>query len=101
MCGCESHILGRDRQKVGSELEKTVFVQGNQKQLFQFWPGAGKSGKSGKSGAIVPILHILDPNYPSFYLKCPRKFQKTYNFDIFPALSQICASLPPKFWGGF
>ena len=24
---------------------------------------------------------------------------KTYNFDIFPTLSQICTSPPPKFWG--
>ena len=32
--------------------------------------------------APPPLLHILDPNYPSFYLKCPIKCQKTYNFDI-------------------
>ena len=24
------------------------------------------------------ILHIFDPNYSSFYLKCPRKYQETY-----------------------
>ena len=34
-----------------------------------------------------PILYILDPNYPSFYLKCPRKCQEICNFEIFPALS--------------
>ena len=63
---------------------------------------------SRKIGEIVPILswkdrspllHILGRNYPSFYLKCPRKCQKTYNFDIFPTLFQICTSPPPKFWG--
>ena len=48
----------------------------------------------------VPLLHILDSNYPSFYLKYPRKYQETYNFDIFPTLSQICTSPPPKVWGG-
>ena len=25
--------------------------------------------------------------------------KKNYNFDIFPTRSQICTSLPPKFWG--
>ena len=28
-----------------------------------------------------PFLHVLDPNSFSFYVKCPRKCQKTYNFD--------------------
>ena len=42
-------------------------------------------------------LHILNPNYHSFYLKCPRKCQKTYNFDIFPSLSQFCTSPSLKF----
>ena len=60
-----------------------------------------------KSGQIVPflpwkdrstILRILDPNYLSFYLKWPRKCQKTYNFDIFSRLSQICTSPTPKCW---
>ena len=31
----------------------------------------------------VPLLHVLDPNSPSIYVKCPRKCQETYNFDIF------------------
>ena len=61
----------------------------------------------GKSGAIVPIcpgrlealfLHILDPNYSSFYLKCPRKYQKAYNSDMFFTVLQICTSLPLKLW---
>ena len=76
--------------KIGSKLEKLSFFQGNQGQLFQFCPGRIEA----------PLLHILDPNYPSFYSKCPRKYQKTYNFDIFPTLSQICTSPPPKFWDG-
>ena len=60
------------------------------------WKGRVKTGKTvifpGKSGAIFPVsplkdrsplLHVLDPNSPSFYVKCPRKCQNTYNFDIF------------------
>ena len=39
------------------------------------------------------LLHILDTNYPSFCLKCPRKCQKTYNFDIFQHLPKF-APLP-------
>ena len=31
----------------------------------------------------APFLHVFDPNSPSIYVKCPRKCQKTYNFDIF------------------
>ena len=29
------------------------------------------------------FLNVLDPNSSSFFVKCPRKCQKTYNFDIF------------------
>ena len=34
-------------------------------------------------GQKSSFLHVLDPNSPSFYVKCPRKCRKTYNFDIF------------------
>ena len=61
---------------------KTVIFPGNQRQLFQFCPRRIEAH----------FLHILDPNYPSFYLQCPRKFQKTYNFDNFFTLPQICTS---------
>ena len=70
---------------------KLSFFQGNQEQLFQFCSGRIEAR----------LLHILDPNYLLFYLKCPRKCQKTYNFDIFQTVSQICTSPPPKFWTGF
>ena len=59
-------------EKVGPKLETVIFL--------------------GIAGKIVPIflgrieapfLHVLDPNSPSFYVKCPRKCQKAYNFDIF------------------
>ena len=73
-------------RKVGSKLEKLSFFQGNQRQLFQFCPGRIEA----------PFLYIPDTNYPSFYLKYPRKCQKTYNFDIFQTLSQICTSPSPK-----
>ena len=40
------------------------------------------------------LLHVLDPNSPSFYVICPTKYQKINNFDIFPTLSQIYTSPP-------
>ena len=70
--------------KVGSKLKKNChFFQGNQEQLFHF----------SYERIEEPLSHILDPNYRTFYLKCPRKCQKNYNFDMFPTLSQICTSL--------
>ena len=75
LCGRESQILGRDRQKsrVKTGLKTVIFP--------------------GKSGAIVPILpwqdrsapflHVLDPNSLAFYVKCLAKCQKPCNFDIF------------------
>ena len=78
---------GKSRVKTG----RMSFFQGNQGKLFHFFP----------ERLEAPFLHVLDPNSPSFYVKCPRKCQKTYNFDIFPTLSQIYTSPPPKFWGEF
>ena len=89
LCEWECHILRTDRWKSKVKTRKTVIFHGNQGQLFQFCPGRIEA----------PLLHIPDPNYLSFYLKCPRKYQKTYNFDIFPTLSQIRTFPPPKFWG--
>ena len=66
-------FIGGTGEKVGSKLKKLSFSQRNQEQLFQFSPGRIEAH----------FLHILDLNYPSFYLKCPRICQKTYNFDIF------------------
>ena len=77
------------QEKSRDKTEKLSFFEGNQRKLFQRCPGRIEA----------PFLHVLDPNSPSFYVKCPRKCQKTYNFDIFPTLSQIDASPPPKFWG--
>ena len=75
----------REGRKVGSKLEKLSFFQENQEQLFQFF--------TGRIEAL--LLHILDLDYPSFYLKCPSKHKKTYNFDNFDT-SQICISSPRK-----
>ena len=75
-------MLGRDTWKSRPKLEKLSFLQENQRELFQFCPGRIEA----------PLLHILDPNYPSFYLKRPRKCQDNFNFDIFQAVSQICTS---------
>ena len=38
-------------------------------------------------------------DYPFFYLKCPRKYKKTNNFDIFFDTSQICTSPPFQSFG--
>ena len=45
---------------------KLSFFQGNQRQLFQFCPG--------RIEAL--FVHILDPDSPFFYLKCPRKYHR-------------------------
>ena len=62
---------------------KLSFLQGNQGQFFKFCSGRIEA----------PLLHITDPNYPSFYSKCSRKCQKTYNFDIFQHFAKF-APLP-------
>ena len=59
--------------KVGSKKEKTGTFPEKSEAIVQVLPWKNRS----------PPLHILDPNYPSFYQKCPRKCQETYNFDIF------------------
>ena len=59
-------MFGRDKWKSRAKTGKLSFFQGNQGQLFQFCPG--------RLEAL--ILDILDPNYSSFYLKCPRKYEK-------------------------
>ena len=63
-----------DRWKIGSKLEKTVIFLGKSGTIVPTLPCKDRS---------PPLLHILDPNYPSLYLKRPRKCRKTYNFDIF------------------
>ena len=55
------------------QAESRGMFQGNQGQFFQFLPWKDRS----------PIFTRLDPNSPSFYVKCPRICQKTYNLDIF------------------
>ena len=58
-----ARCLGGTGEKVRPKLETLIF-QGNQGQLVQFCPGRLEAF----------ILHILDPNYSSFYLKCLRKY---------------------------
>ena len=70
--------------KVGLKLEKLSFSQGSLGQLSQFFPRN--------------IYPLFDPNYPSFYLKCPKQCQKTYNSDTFSNTSQILGKfliIPP------
>ena len=64
--GGNARCSGGTGGKVGPKLKKLIF-QRNQENCSSF----------------VLILHNIDPNYSSFYLKCPRKYQKTYNFNIF------------------
>ena len=49
-----------------------------EKSLGQNWRTVVFPGIVGK---IVPTFAL--EGSPSFYVKCPRKCQKTYNFDIF------------------
>ena len=74
-----------------------MFRWGSQILETDGWKSKDKTGKTvifpEIAGKIVPIfalegqeapfLHVLDPNSPSIYVKCPRKCRKTYNFDIF------------------
>ena len=60
--------------KVGPKLkELSFFFHGNKEKLFQFCTGRLE----------VIILHILDPNYSSFYLKCPRKYKRPIILTFF------------------
>ena len=89
MHGWEYQNLGRDRGKSRAKTERLSFFQGKQGQLFQFFPGRIEAH----------FLHIINPNYSSFNLKCPRKYKKPHNFDIFPTLPQICTSPLPNLLG--
>ena len=88
----KSQILERDGWKSRVKTGKTVIFPRIAEKLFQFFPGTIEA----------PFLHVLDPNSPSFNVKCPRKCQKPYNFDIF-YFSQIYTSpllnfeINPKF----
>ena len=50
--GRNARCSGGTDGKVGPKLEELSFFQGNQGQLFQFWPGSLEALN----------LHILDPN---------------------------------------
>ena len=52
---------------------KAVIFPGKLGEIFQFFPGRIEAA----------FLHVIDPNFSSFYVKCARKCQKTYNSDIF------------------
>ena len=51
---------------------------------------------------LIPasLLHILDSNYPSFYLKCPRKCQKTKIMQSLVFLTYFFKSYRRKTFGG-
>ena len=59
--------------KVGTKLENCHFSRDSRDNCSNFYPGRMKA----------LLLHVLDPNSPSIYVKCPKKCPKTYNFDIF------------------
>ena len=81
-------VLERDRRKSGVKTgKKLTFSQGNQGKLFQFC--------SGRIEAV--FLHILDPNYPSFYLKCPRKCQKPIILTFSQHLPKFAPRALPNF----
>ena len=73
--------------KVGSKLEKLSFFSRDIRGIVPIFA---------MEGYTPPFLHVLDPNSSSFYLKCPRKCQKTYNFDIFKHFPKFTPP-PPRF----
>ena len=88
MCRWESQILGRDGWKKGENWKNCHFSSDIRGNHSDYQP----------ERIEAPFSHVFDLNSPSSYVKCPRKCQKTYNFDIFVTLSQIYTSPPPKFW---
>ena len=76
----------KSRLKTG----KNSYFQGSQGQLFQFCPGRIEAPPP-------PLLHIIDSNYPSFYLKYPRKSQKTYNLTFFQHFPKFAPLPLPNF----
>ena len=74
-------------EKYGQNWKKLSFFQGNQGQLFQFCPG----------GTEIPLLHILDLNYLSFYLKCPRKYQNPKILIFFQHFPKFAPFALPNF----
>ena len=81
-------------EKKSQNWNERSFFKGNHGQLLQFCPGRIEA----------PLLHILDPNSPSFYLKCPRKCKKTpiilaffQYFPKFGPLPLLHFGVGPKF----
>ena len=70
-----------------SKLEKLSFFQGNQGQLFQICPGKIEAH----------LLHNVDLNCPSFYIKCPRKCQKPIILTFFKQFPKFPPLLLPNF----
>ena len=69
MYGWESQVLGRERLKSRAKTRKIVIFPGKSGQLFQFCPGR-----------IEALFYTF---FTQIILKCPRKYQKTHNFEIF------------------
>ena len=57
----------------GQNWKKTVIFLGKSMAIVLIFPWKDRD----------PLLHVLDLNSPSFYVKCSRKCQKTYNFKFF------------------
>ena len=79
MCGWESQILGKDRLKSRVKSGKLSFS----KKFFQFC----------SRRIAVPLLHIFDPNYPSFIEIVPENVKKKL-ICTFPILN---FGVDPKF----
>ena len=65
--------FGEGRVESRVKTRETVIFPGIAGKIVPVFPWKDRS----------PLLHVLDPNSPSFYAKYPGKCQKTYNFDIF------------------
>ena len=71
--------------------------------ILDFIKGQVKGKAKPEIGAILPIflwrdinpfLHIIHPNYFSFYLRCSRKYQKPIILAFFRHFSKFVPPLP-------
>ena len=80
-------ISGRERWKLLPNLKKLSFFQGSHWQLFIFCIG--------RIEAI--FLHIVHPNNPSFYLKCPENIKIPIILTFFQRFRKFAPFSLPSF----
>ena len=81
MCGWKCQVLGRERWKSRVKNAKKLSFSREIRAAVPILPCNDRS----------PLLHIFDPNYLSFHLKCPRKCQKSVILKFFQHFPKFVA----------